>query len=64
MNAAELRAWRKRLGWSQREAAEAMGWCLRHYHEMEQGKEPIRLVTELACAALALGLRRFPGPAE
>jgi transcriptional regulator with XRE-family HTH domain len=60
MTAAQLRAFRKRFKWSQREAAQALGMSLRSYIRRENGEIPVSLTEELACAALALGLRRFP----
>lgn len=56
----QLRAWRKRLGLKQREAAEALGVHRNTYMHWEQGSPRIPKTAELACAALALGITEFP----
>ena len=42
MTATELRAWRERMGWTQKEAAEAMGMKLRSYQQIEQGRRSVQ----------------------
>jgi len=42
MTATELKDWRARKGWTQREAAEAMGVSLRHYQGLEQGRRDVK----------------------
>lgn len=61
--AADLAAWRAALGWSQRQAAAALGLTLKGYQELERGcrfssglPAPIDRRTALACAALAARL--------
>jgi len=56
MTATSLRAWRKRLGLSQRDAAEALGVSLRQYSDYERGIAEVPQTVALACAALAYGL--------
>lgn len=52
MTAADLRAWRKRLGWTQREAAQALGLSHTHYCKLEAGTYSIKQSIELACRLL------------
>lgn len=54
------RAWRKRLGLSQRAAAAALGVSPRQVWSFENGQAEPRLTVRLAMAALALGLRDYP----
>lgn len=56
-------AWRARMGWSQRQAAEAIGLPLNGYQEIERGRafatgkpRGVRRPILLACAALEHGL--------
>lgn len=61
MTPAAFRAWRRRMGWSQQAAANALGISRRTVINYEQGKpEPSRVVG-LACAALALGITDYTG---
>jgi len=54
----EFRAWRRRMGWTQAEAARQLGISRRHVVSLEQGRHAdgraatIERYTELACAAL------------
>lgn len=48
----EFRAWRQRMGWTQRQAAEAFGFTAEHVSRMEHGTKAVQRVTELACKAL------------
>lgn len=50
MTPADLRAWRVRLGYSQAQAARALGMELRGYRRLENGERGISRRTELACA--------------
>jgi len=51
-----LRRWRKRLGLTQRKAAEALGLSLRGYATYEYGEMPTPLTVLLAAAAIAHGI--------
>ena len=62
MTPAALRTWRKHLGLSQKAAAEAIGKSRAMYQRYEMGMDPVPLTMELACAAVALGVRRYAGP--
>lgn len=58
-NPHDLRAWRERMGYSQRDACEALG-CSRGAlagWEAEGGEPPLYI--GLACAALALGMKPY-----
>lgn len=59
MPPAALREWRKRLGLSQRGAADALGLSLRAVQNYEAGERTIPKPVALACAAIALGLREY-----
>jgi len=48
MTGQEFRAWRKRLGLTQEQAATALGYALRRITDMEGGKVIIPRVVELA----------------
>jgi len=52
MTAADIRAWRARLGMSQQAAADALGVHQNSIRAWEQGKQPIDRRTALACAAV------------
>lgn len=52
---ADLKAWRKRMGWTQQQAADALGIRLRAFSERELDRVKIRTETVLACTILALG---------
>ncbi len=49
----DLRAWRKSMGWTQTQAAEALGVTLRGYQHREGGTVPVLRETMLACLYLA-----------
>lgn len=48
--------WRRFMGFSQEQAAEALGLSSRTISSYETGSYPISKATSLACGALALGL--------
>jgi transcriptional regulator with XRE-family HTH domain len=69
MSPAEFRAWRKHMGWSQQEAADALDLGKSSVELYERGSRrddnrPVVIpkTVELACAALALGIRSYSGP--
>ena len=66
----EFKAWRSHMKWSRREAAEALGISAGSIELYELGRRrdndnpmPVPKAVELACAALALGIRQYSGPA-
>jgi hypothetical protein len=66
MKPEQLRAWRKWMRWSQRNAAEALGISRGSIHLYELPCEnpsalPIPRPVELACYALARGIRSYNG---
>lgn len=56
----DLVTWRALLGLPQTLAAEELEIGLRTFKQYEAGEAPIPRMLELACAALSLGIRRFP----
>lgn len=59
LNAHTLKAWRERMGYSQREASSALGCSRSAWQAWEGGdQEPPRYIG-LACAALALGMKPY-----
>lgn len=60
MHPLDMKAWRALLGMPQSLAAEELGIAMRTYQAYENGEEPVPRAIELACAALSLGLRRYP----
>ena len=60
MTPQQFKAWRKRLGLTQARAADAIGMSLTQIKNYEAGRADIPRYVELACAALALGLNRYP----
>ena len=64
MTPAALKAWRKHLRLSQQAAADALGRSRAMYQRYETGQDPIPLMMELACAAIALGIRSYDGPVQ
>lgn len=63
----QFKAWRKHMAWSQQEAADALGVSRNTVFLFERGEREGRPVeipktVELACAALALGIRSYEGP--
>lgn len=49
MSAAQMKAWRQRLGLTQSQAAQALGVTAQHYRKLEGGKTPVAHVYALAC---------------
>ena len=62
MSPEQFKAWRKHMGFSQQEAAEALGASRRALQNYEKSEEAMPRTIELACAALALGIRSYEGP--
>jgi hypothetical protein len=56
----QFKTFRREHDWSQREISELLGYGLRRIGEFENGDVEIPLSVELACCALALGLRGWP----
>ena len=56
MTPADLRAWRAHMGYTQQQAAEALGVSLRTVKSWESGFAAPPAFLALACAALAAGL--------
>ena len=66
MTPADLAAWQARMGFTQRQAAAALGVALPTYQEWRRGARfrggaPVEIdrITGLACAALAHGLSEW-----
>ena len=59
MTPATFHAWRKRLSFTQAEAAASLGMGLRMVQKYEAGA-PIPRVVALACAAIAMGAPPHP----
>jgi transcriptional regulator with XRE-family HTH domain len=60
LTASVLAAWRERMGYSQRDAATALGCSRAAWAGWESGKQPqIPRYIGLACAALALGMKPY-----
>lgn len=56
----QFKTFRLERGWSQKVISEMLGYGLRRIGEFENGDVDIPLSVELACCALALGLRGWP----
>lgn len=63
MTNGEIKQWRLAMGYTQQQAAEALGMALNNYQALERGvswktNKPLAIDrrTELACAALAAGI--------
>lgn len=52
MTPADLKAWRKRMGWTQREAAEQLGLKTRGYQCLEYGERRITPTITILCKLL------------
>ena len=69
MTPERFRAWRKRLGLKQKEAADRLGLkkrMIQYYEKGERDGEPVEIpkAVRLACYALAEGCHDYSGPAE
>jgi DNA-binding XRE family transcriptional regulator len=60
MTPATFAAWRKRLGLTQKQAADALGCSLRSISNYEGGHWPIPLAIELACEGLSWRGKKKP----
>jgi transcriptional regulator with XRE-family HTH domain len=56
-NAAHLASWREAMGFSQREAAEALGCSRNAFAGWESGEARVPRYIVLACAAVALNIK-------
>ena len=66
MNPAQFRAWRKALGWKQKEAAERLGLkkrMIQYYETGERDGKKVKIPksVRLACFALSQGVTDFDG---
>ena len=59
LSAATLAAWRERMGFSQRDACEALGCSRGAWSGWETGRQEVPRYIGLACAALALGMTPY-----
>ena len=69
MQPGAFRGWRKSLGLSQKEAAEALGLkrrVVQYYEKGERDGEPVTIpkTVRLACFALSEGCEDYAGPSE
>jgi DNA-binding XRE family transcriptional regulator len=60
MTGKEFTKWRCHMGLSKTEVASLLGVTRQAPYLWEAGKRPIQKATELACAALTLGIRDYP----
>jgi DNA-binding transcriptional regulator YiaG len=56
MSANTLSAWRDRMGYSPKDACEALGCTMREWNDWEHGRREVPLYIGFACSALALGM--------
>lgn len=56
MTPADIRAWRSAMGYTQQQAAQALGVSLRTIKAWEGGETAVPAIVPLACEALAAGL--------
>ena len=61
LDAASFVRWRQLMGFSQEQAAEALGLSTRTIANYEGGSYPISKTVALACGALAFGLTDYTG---
>ena len=69
MTPGDFKVWRKSLGLSQRQAAEALGLknrIVQYYEKGERDGDKVKIPkhVRLACYALSLGVDDYHGPAE
>lgn len=62
----DFRAWRKALGWKQKDAADRLGLkkrVIQYYEKGDRDGKPVEIPksVELACLALALGFDAYDG---
>lgn len=68
MTPEQFHRWRRHLGMTQAAAGKALGLGVTTIRNYERGcrpdgrPAPIPRTTELACAAVALGIKRYSGP--
>jgi DNA-binding XRE family transcriptional regulator len=60
MTGNEFKKWRCHMGLSKTAAAAMLGVTRQSSYLWETGQRPIQKATELACAALTLGIRDYP----
>lgn len=58
MTGRDFKAWRKRLGLTQQEAADALGVCRKTIQNYENSKKPLKAHIPLACDAITQRLMR------
>jgi transcriptional regulator with XRE-family HTH domain len=66
MQAEDFRAWRKALGWKQKDAAEKLGLkkrVIQYYEKGDRDGKPVEIpkTVELACLAVTLGYTSYDG---
>ena len=66
MQAEDFRAWRKALGWKQKDAAERLGLkkrVIQYYEKGDRDGKPVEIpkTVELACLAVTLGYTSYDG---
>lgn len=69
MKPADFKRWRKYMGYSQKDAAEALGLkrrVVQYYEKGERDGEKVKIPrsVRLACKALALGHEEYHGPSD
>lgn len=67
MRGQDFKKWRRSLGFSQKEAADALGLkrrVVQYYEKGERGDKKVKIpkTVRLACYALAAGIRDYQGP--
>ncbi len=62
MNSKQLQKWRSVMGYTTKQASEALGVTPNAYRALEAGKADISKRTALACAALYLGAEKIAQP--